>query len=61
MSDHANDEKWDSAGVTTSEAQTDGVGTIESYDTEDGVVFYDSENPLAWVQASATVELEESL
>lgn len=61
MSDHANDKQWDSAGAAASEAQADGVGTIESYDTDDGVVFYDSENPLAWVQASATVRLEESV
>lgn len=36
-----------------------GVATIESYETDDGVVFYDAENPLAWVEASQTLALEE--
>ena len=59
MSDHANDEQWDSPGASHPEAETDGVETIETYDTDDGVVFYDAENPLAWLQTSATVLLED--
>lgn len=26
--------------------------TVEAYETEDGVVLYDAENPLAWLKAS---------
>lgn len=37
----------------------DGTATIESYETDDGVVFYDAENPLAWVETSRTLVLEE--
>ncbi|MFP8953567.1 hypothetical protein ACLI4Z_11415 [Natrialbaceae archaeon A-arb3/5] len=36
-----------------------GTETIESYETEEGVVFYDAENPLAWVETSQTLPLEE--
>jgi len=34
-----------------------GTETIESYETDDGVVFYDAENPLAWVETSQTMRL----
>lgn len=37
----------------------DAVETTESYETEEGVVFYDAENPLAWMQAETVIELEE--
>ncbi|MEY7850769.1 hypothetical protein AB7C87_16385 [Natrarchaeobius sp. A-rgal3] len=37
----------------------EGTATIESYETEKGVVFYDAENPLAWVETSQTLTLEE--
>jgi hypothetical protein len=36
-----------------------GTATIESYEIEDGVVFYDAENPLAWVETSQTFPLED--
>ena len=36
-----------------------GTATIESYEIEDGVVFYDAENPLAWVETTQTLTLEE--
>lgn len=26
--------------------------TIEAYETEDGIVLYDAQNPLAWLKAS---------
>lgn len=37
-----------------------GIATIETYRTEDGIVFYDAENPLAWVEADRTLPLEEA-
>ena len=37
----------------------EGTETIESYETEDGVVFYDAENPLAWVETSQTLALDD--
>ncbi|MDJ1430668.1 hypothetical protein [Halostagnicola sp. A-GB9-2] len=36
-----------------------GTETIESYETDDGVVFYDAENPLAWVETTQTLPLKE--
>lgn len=38
---------------------TEAVETTESYETEEGVVFYDAENPLAWMQAETVVELKD--
>lgn len=37
----------------------DAVATTEAYDIDEGVVFYDAENPLAWIQSDAVLELEE--
>ncbi len=34
------------------------VRSTESYETEAGVVFYDADNPLAWLQADHAVDLE---
>ena len=39
---------------------TEAVETTESYQTEEGVVFYDADNPLAWMQAADVVELDEA-
>lgn len=41
---------------TVSEA----VRSTESYETEEGMVFYDAENPLAWLQSDHVVDLETS-
>jgi len=35
------------------------VASIESYETEDGVVFYDADNPLAWMEAGRTLPLDD--
>ena len=35
------------------------IATVESYETDDGVVFYDAENPLAWVETTQTFALED--
>ena len=55
------------AGVGTSNVEsddaptvTDAVRTTESYDTDDGVVFYDAENPLAWMLSDHVVDLDSS-
>jgi hypothetical protein len=36
-----------------------GFGRVESYEVEEGVVFFDAENPLAWVEATRPVSLSE--
>ena len=38
-----------------------GTRTIEAYKTDRGVVLYDAENPLAWVEATRCYSLEETL
>lgn len=40
-------------------AVADGVATTEAYETEEGMVFYDAQNPLSWIQAEETVDVEE--
>jgi hypothetical protein len=32
---------------------------IETYEVDDGVVFFDAQNPLAWVEASAAIRLKD--
>lgn len=49
----------DSAGERPEPVVADAVETTESYRTEEGVVFYDAENPLAWMQAAEVVDLDE--
>ncbi|WP_049925764.1 DUF7331 family protein [Halopiger goleimassiliensis] len=49
----------DPDGERESNVDPDGIATIESYETDDGVVFYDAQNPLAWVETSRTLPLEE--
>ncbi|MFP4530644.1 MAG: hypothetical protein ACLFNC_05055 [Halodesulfurarchaeum sp.] len=33
---------------------------IEAYETVDGIVLYDGENPLAWIQSTAVESLAEN-
>ena len=40
-------------------ALPEAVQTTETYETEEGTVFYDAQNPLAWVQTDVTVALKE--
>lgn len=35
------------------------LANIESYDTEDGTVLYDSQNPLAWIKTDTILTLKE--
>lgn len=53
MSDHAPADP--DASVTTPESR------VEAYETEDSVVLYDALNPLAWVETTQTLRLDEQL
>jgi hypothetical protein len=57
MTDHASahDEQ------RTDLPEPDGVDSVEAYETEEGVVFYDAENPLAWLETSKTLSLREQV
>lgn len=46
-------------GRERDEVRPEDLASIESYETEDGVVFYDADNPLAWMEANRTVQLDE--
>ena len=59
MSDHAATGQWDSA--TTGPFQARGAETVERYETEDGVVFFDADNPLAWLEATQAIPLDDYL
>lgn len=41
------------------ESEADAVAATEAYETESGVVLYDAENPLAWIQADNARVLQE--
>ena len=56
MSSHLNDDPADRSELSSI---PEGTATIESYETDDGVVFYDAENPLAWVETTQTLTLED--
>ena len=49
----------DSAGERPEPVVADAVEATESYQTEEGVVFYDAENPLAWIQSENTVRVQD--
>lgn len=48
------------AGQVSGPTVSDAIRTTESYETDDGVVFYDAENPLAWMLADHVVDLDSS-
>jgi len=61
MSHHASpDGEADRAEDLRSEpALPEAVQTTETYETDEGTVFYDAQNPLAWVQTDTAVLLRE--
>ena len=48
-----------SDGESGSADEDESVARVEAYDDEDGVVLYDAENPLAWIQAKRTVRVQD--
>ena len=41
------------------DAEDEAVARVEAYDDEDGVVLYDAQNPLAWIEAKRTVRVQD--
>ncbi len=39
---------------------TDATESVEAYSTEDGTVLYDAANPLAWIESTGAVRLDEA-
>lgn len=42
------------------ELADDAVASTESYETDEGVVLFDADNLLAWIQASSSVRLDDA-
>lgn len=61
MSDHVEpDDELDRAEAPLPETdETEAV--VESYEAEDGVVFYDARNPLAWLKVGEPLTLGDHL
>ena len=57
MSDHVTDGQRNRVDERSEEA--DGVDTVETYEEDGSVVFYDAENPLAWLEARDVLVLHE--
>jgi hypothetical protein len=55
MSDHV-----ETDGVETAKAIPDETDSVEAYETEDGTVLYDADNPLAWIESTRTISLDEA-
>lgn len=36
------------------------VESVEAYEIDDATVLYDAENPLAWIESSLTVRIDEA-
>lgn len=45
--------------AATPETRT-GAETIEAYEDSGNVVFYDAENPIAWIESDSAVALEDA-
>ena len=48
------------AGERAEPTVSEAVRATEAYEVQDGVVFYDAENPLAWIQSDQTLDLEDA-
>lgn len=58
-SDHKTSEWDDVRGEIIDSATREAVDRTEYYEIEDGIVFFDAENPLAWIQTTLTHSLKE--
>jgi hypothetical protein len=60
MSNNDTQSSQDSADALCPEsAVSDAIAATETYETDEGVVFYDADNPLAWLQSRETVRLND--
>ncbi|MFB6069052.1 MAG: hypothetical protein ABEJ90_03900 [Halobacterium sp.] len=61
VTDHAAGDRHRQNDVPQLPEGDEGRDSVESYDVEDGVVFYDAQNPLAWLKATNAVSLGDAL
>ena len=58
MVDPADSERSDRSSAAPARlGEASGLDGVESYEVDNGIVFYDPQNPLAWVEASQPVTL----
>lgn len=57
MSDQVDSKRRDSTDGERSEVS--GSVSVEAYEIDGGTVFFDAENPLAWLETTTTVRLRE--
>lgn len=60
MDDHATGDERPN-DVPQRQDGADPAASIEAYETEEGVVLYDAQNPLAWLQSNRAVPIAEQL
>lgn len=53
-------DRVDAADGGSPPADEAGTSTIEAYETDRGVVLYDADNPLAWVEADHGIPLSKA-
>ena len=63
MSHHAtpDGERDRAEEIRSDPALPEAVQRTETYETDEGTVFYDAENPLAWLQTDTAVTLHNAL
>ena len=61
VKDHAAGDEHSRNDVPQLPEGDDARDDVESYDTEDGVVLYDAQNPLAWLKGTNAVSLGDVL
>lgn len=61
MSHHARQNEDGTEATRPEPALPAGIASTELYEADDGIVFYDAENPMAWIKADGTVRLEDRL
>lgn len=60
MSSNGTPSSQDRVNESGPESVADAIASTETYETDQGVVFYDADNPLAWLQSRETVQLEDA-
>ena len=48
-------------GTDDERTELDAVESVETYETTEGIVFYDVRNPLAWVKTSHSLSLPDQV
>ena len=61
VTDHAAGDEHSRNDVPQLPEGNDARDDVESYETADGVVLYDAQNPLAWLKATNAMSLGDAL